>query len=132
MVQVLASLPDDVDAVVEAAWFGLAQHSTGPVPRGMIGHREHALIPPKGDVEKARALLRESGVELPLRLRLDVNSDALEVTAVQVIHGSAKVLVRSIVAIPVVVPPLAEREDARDGLRPAHVPAHDDRFRGRR
>ena len=42
----------DVDAVVEAAWFGLAQHSTGPVPRGMIGHREHALIPPKGDVEK--------------------------------------------------------------------------------
>jgi peptide/nickel transport system substrate-binding protein len=80
----------DVDAVVEAAWFGLAQPSTGPVPRGMIGHRERTLIPPKGDVEKARALLRESGVELPLRLRLDVNSDALEVTAVQVIQWSLK------------------------------------------
>lgn len=80
----------DVDAVVEAAWFGLAQHSTGPVPRGMIGHREHTLIPPKGDVAKARALLREAGVELPLHLRLDVNSDALEVTAVQVIQWSLR------------------------------------------
>ena len=26
----------DVEAVVEAAWFGLAQPSTGPVPRGMV------------------------------------------------------------------------------------------------
>jgi peptide/nickel transport system substrate-binding protein len=80
----------DVEAVVEAAWFGLAQPSTGPVPRGMVGHRDHALIPPAGDPDKARALLAEAGVELPLRLRLDVNSDALELTAVQVIQWSLK------------------------------------------
>jgi peptide/nickel transport system substrate-binding protein len=80
----------DVTAVVEAAWFGLAKPSTGPVPAGMLGHREKTLIPPQGDLEKARSLLREAGVELPLRLRLDVNNDALELTAVQVIQWSLK------------------------------------------
>lgn len=80
----------DVEAVVEAGWFGVAKPSMGPVPRGMIGCRERTLIPPQGDADKARALLREAGVDLPLRLRLDVNSDALEVTAVQVIQWSLK------------------------------------------
>jgi len=80
----------DVEAVVEAAWFGLAKPSMGPVPRGMTGCRERTLIPPGGDTEKAKSLLKEAGVDLPLRLRLDVNSDALELTAVQVIQWSLK------------------------------------------
>ncbi len=80
----------DVTAVVEAAWFSLAKPSTGPVPKGMLGHREKNLIPPQGDPDKALSLLNEAGVELPLRLRLDVNSDTLELTAVQVIQWSLK------------------------------------------
>ena len=80
----------DVEAVVEAAWFGLAEPSMGPVPRGMTGCRERTLIPPRGDADKAASLLREAGVDLPLRLRLDVNSDTLELTAVQVIQWSLK------------------------------------------
>jgi peptide/nickel transport system substrate-binding protein len=80
----------DIEAVVEAAWFGLAKPGTGPVPEGMTGYRERALIPPRGDPVKAKALLREAGVELPLRIRLDTNSDALELTAVQVIQWSLK------------------------------------------
>jgi len=80
----------DIEAIIEAAWFGLAEPSTGPIPKGIVGHRPKTLIPPKGDREKARALLEEAGVELPLRLRLDVNSDALERTAVQVIQWSLK------------------------------------------
>jgi peptide/nickel transport system substrate-binding protein len=80
----------DTEAVVEAAWFGLAETSTGAIPKGMTGWREQALIPPKGDPDKARALLKAAGVKLPLRLRLDVNSDALELTAVQVIQWSLK------------------------------------------
>jgi peptide/nickel transport system substrate-binding protein len=80
----------DAEAVVEAAWFGLAETSTGPIPKGMLGHREHALIPPRGDPEKARSLLREAGVELPLRLRLDVDTNTVVVTAVQVIQWSLK------------------------------------------
>lgn len=80
----------DVEAVIEAAWFGLAETSTGPIPKGMLGHRDNALIPPRGDAEKARSLLRDAGVELPLRLRLDVNNGSLELTAVQVIQWSLK------------------------------------------
>ncbi len=80
----------DAEAVVEATWFGLAEPSMGPVPRGMLGCRERTLIPAKGDADKAKSLLEEAGVELPLRLRLDVNNDALERTAVQVIQWSLK------------------------------------------
>ena len=80
----------DVEAVLEAAWFGLAKVSTGPVPEGMTGHRDSALIPPRGNPEKASKLLAEAGVKLPLRLRLDVNSDSLEVTAVQVMQWSLR------------------------------------------
>jgi len=80
----------DVEAVVEATWFGLADPALGAVPRGMIGCRERSLIPDKGDADKARSLLNEAGVDLPLRLRLDVNSDSLELTAVQVIQWSLK------------------------------------------
>ena len=80
----------DAESVVEATWFGLAEPSMGPVPRGMLGCRERTLIPAKGDADKARSLLKEAGVDLPLRLRLDVNSDALEMTAVQVIQWSLK------------------------------------------
>lgn len=80
----------DVEAVVEAAWFGLARVSTGPVPDGMVGHREKALVPPKGNLEKARALLKDAGVELPLRLRLDCDNKAQTLTAVQVMQWSLK------------------------------------------
>jgi peptide/nickel transport system substrate-binding protein len=80
----------DAEAVVEAAWFGLAEPSMGPVPRGMLGCRERTLIPAKGDADKAKSLLTEAGVELPLRLRLDVSNDALERTAVQVVQWSLK------------------------------------------
>ena len=80
----------DVEAVLEAAWFGLADVATGPVPAGMTGHREAALIPPRGDADRARALLREAGVPLPLRLRLDVPSTARDVTAAQVVQWSLR------------------------------------------
>jgi len=80
----------DAEAVVQATWFGLAEVAMGPIPRGMNGCRERTLIPPRGDAEKAKALLAEAGVELPLRLSLDVNSDARELTAVQVIQWSLK------------------------------------------
>ena len=80
----------DVEAVVEAAWFGLAQVSTGPVPPGMTGHRDKALIPPKGDPDKARGLLAAARVRLPLRLRLDVDNNARNLAAVQVMQWSLK------------------------------------------
>ncbi len=80
----------DVEAVVEATWFGLAEPSTGPIPRGMLGHRERALIPPVGNADKARELLKQAGVELPLRLRLDLTNDTIYLTQAQVIQWSLK------------------------------------------
>jgi peptide/nickel transport system substrate-binding protein len=80
----------DVEAVVEATWFGLAKPSFGPIPRGMTGCRERTLVPVNGDAEVARSLLEEAGVDLPLRLSLDVNSDTLELTGAQVIQWSLK------------------------------------------
>lgn len=80
----------DAEAVVEAAWFGMAEPSTGAIAKGMLGWREKPLVPPKGDPDKARALLAAAAIELPLRLRLDVKSDTLELTAVQVMQWSLK------------------------------------------
>ncbi len=80
----------DVEAVIEAAWFGLAEPATGIIAPGLIGHREQADIPPAGDPDKARQLLTQAGVELPLRLRLDLNSDSLEMTAAQVMQWSLR------------------------------------------
>jgi len=80
----------DVEAILEAAWFGLASVSTGPIPEGMTGHRQHPLVPPAGDPERAKALLAEAGVTLPLRLRLDCTNRARELTTAQVVQWSLK------------------------------------------
>jgi len=80
----------DVEAILEAAWFGLASVSTGPVPEGMTGHRPQALVPAGGDPERARELLQEAGVALPLRLRLDCTNRARELTTAQVVQWSLK------------------------------------------
>lgn len=78
----------DVEAVIEAAWFGLSEPATGMIAPGLIGHLDEAAIPPRGDREVARALLRDAGVELPLRITLDVAASALQLTAGQVVQWS--------------------------------------------
>ena len=78
----------DVAAVIEAAWFGLAEPATGISAPGLVGHREAADIPPQGDRARARALLEAAGVRIPYRITLDVNSASLEMTAAQVVQWS--------------------------------------------
>ncbi|MEM9303547.1 MAG: ABC transporter substrate-binding protein [Pseudomonadota bacterium] len=80
----------DVEAVIAAAWFDQAAPATGIIARGLIGHRKRADIPPRGDPDRARALLREAGVKLPLRLELALPSDSMEMTAGLVIQWSLK------------------------------------------
>ena len=80
----------DVEAVIKAAWFGKATPATGIIAPGLVGHREKADIPLNGDPEIARGLLREAGVTLPLELTLSLPSDALELTAGQVVQWSLK------------------------------------------
>jgi peptide/nickel transport system substrate-binding protein len=78
----------NVEAVIEAAWFGLGTPATGIIAPGLIGYREKADIPLAGDPDKALQLLKEAGVKLPLKLTLAMESDALEMTAAQVAQWS--------------------------------------------
>ena len=75
----------DVEQVVDAASFGSSVPATGLIAPGLIGHRERSLIPPAGDVERARSLLRAAGVQGELELTLDTNM--LWATAAQVVQA---------------------------------------------
>jgi peptide/nickel transport system substrate-binding protein len=78
----------DVDAVIEAAWFGLATPATGIIAPGMIGHRPASDVPRAGDPQRARSLLAEAGVKLPLKLILSLEANALNLAIGQVVQWS--------------------------------------------
>jgi peptide/nickel transport system substrate-binding protein len=75
----------DVDAVLEAAYFGVAERSTGIVAPGLPGHRD--IAPPKRDVEGALALLEDAGVS-DLALSLDLLNKTEYTAAAQVIQAN--------------------------------------------
>jgi peptide/nickel transport system substrate-binding protein len=75
----------DVDAVLEAAYFGVAERATGIIAPGLPGHRD--IAPPKRDVEGARALLDEAGVH-ELALSLDILNKTERTAAAQVIQAN--------------------------------------------
>lgn len=62
----------NVPQILEAAYSGQADVATGMVAPGLVGHREQALIPPEGDLDKAREFLRAAGVD-----NLSLTIDAL-------------------------------------------------------
>jgi len=51
----------DLPLILEAAFFGAADASTGIIAPGLIGHRPESLVPPEANFEKAAQLLAESG-----------------------------------------------------------------------
>src|SRR5919106_1649137 len=75
----------DVDAVLEAAYFGVAERATGIIAPGMPGHRD--IEPPGRDVEGALALLEEAGVS-DLALTLDILNKTERTSAAQVIQAN--------------------------------------------
>ena len=77
----------DVPTILEAAYFGAAEPSTGIIAPGLIGHREKALVPPGADLERAMELLADSG-ESDVSLSLDVLNKTANVTAAQVIQAN--------------------------------------------
>jgi len=52
----------DVPAVLEAAFFGVVERATGFQTKGSMGYRERNIVAER-DVEKAKALMAEAGVE---------------------------------------------------------------------
>jgi peptide/nickel transport system substrate-binding protein len=75
----------DVESAVEAAYFGVAERSTGIVADTLIGHRDQP--PMARDIEAAKALLAEAGVS-DLTLTIDVGLETEELTIGQVVQAS--------------------------------------------
>ena len=78
----------DVDAVLEAAYFGVADRATGIVAPGLIGHREKLLGDPAPNLEQAKALLAEAGHPDGFSCTLDILNKTERLTAAQVIQAN--------------------------------------------
>ena len=79
----------DVPSILDAAYYGAAEASTGIIAPGLIGHRASGLVPPAANLEKARRLLAESG-ETDVNLTLDVINKTAYTTAAQVIQANLR------------------------------------------
>jgi peptide/nickel transport system substrate-binding protein len=77
----------DVPSILAAAYYGVAEASTGIIAPGLAGHREKSLVPPEANFEKARQLLAESG-ESDVSLTLDVINKTTYTTVAQIIQAN--------------------------------------------
>ena len=75
----------DVDAILEGAYFGVPEKSTGLVAPGLVGYT--GVVPDPRDVDGAKALLAEAGVS-SLSVELDVLNTAEFITAAQIIQAN--------------------------------------------
>ncbi|MDX1604591.1 MAG: ABC transporter substrate-binding protein [Candidatus Competibacterales bacterium] len=76
----------NVPQILEAAYFGNAQPSTGIIAPGLIGHREQAMVPPEGDPDKAREYLRQAGAE-GLELNIETQNSPVWKTIAEVVQA---------------------------------------------
>ncbi|RWB65977.1 MAG: peptide ABC transporter substrate-binding protein [Mesorhizobium sp.] len=65
----------NVPQVLDTAYDGQSIAATGIIPPGIVGHRAKSLIPPEGDLAKAKELLEKAGVN-DLTLTLDCTNDS--------------------------------------------------------
>ncbi len=78
----------DVDAVLEAAYFGVATRATGIIAPGLIGHRDKILGDPRPNLEEARRLLAEAGHADGFACTLDIEAKTERLLAAQVIQAN--------------------------------------------
>ncbi len=76
----------DVPSIMQAAFFDVAEPSTGIIAPGLIGHRPATQIPPQADFARARELLDEAGIDR-LELKLDVLNNVTHTTTAQVMQA---------------------------------------------
>ena len=75
----------DVEAILEGAYFGVAERAHGPVSKGLLGYREEA--PAARDVAGAKTLIDEAGAS-GLTITLDTLSDTDFMTAAQIVQAN--------------------------------------------
>ncbi|MDA8000385.1 MAG: ABC transporter substrate-binding protein [Alphaproteobacteria bacterium] len=77
----------DVPTILEAAYFGAVEPSTGIIAPGLTGNRPAGMIAPEANLERARELLEASG-ETGVSLTLNVINKTDFTTAAQVIQAN--------------------------------------------
>lgn len=77
----------DVQSVLDGAFFGVAQRSTGIVAPGMVGNRPANKIA-KPDLDRARKLLAEAGHPRGFKIEIGVRNSAEFINAAQVVAAS--------------------------------------------
>ncbi|NGO55271.1 ABC transporter substrate-binding protein [Allomesorhizobium camelthorni] len=76
----------NVPQILDAAYSGQAAPATGIIPPGIVGHRDKGLVPPEGDVEKAKEFLKKAGVA-DLALAIDCTNDSTYSTIAQTVQA---------------------------------------------
>jgi len=78
----------DVDEVLEAAYFGLAERATGIIAPGLLGHRPQLQGDPRPDRDEARALLAAAGHAGGFVCTLDIEAKTERLLAAQIIQAN--------------------------------------------
>ncbi|MER9282238.1 ABC transporter substrate-binding protein [Mesorhizobium sp. M0522] len=76
----------NVPQILDAAYSGQAAVATGLIAPGIVGHRDKALVPPEGNVEKAKEFLEKAGLA-DLALTIDTLNDSLSLTMAQTVQA---------------------------------------------
>ncbi len=76
----------DVDAILQAVYFGEAQRATGIIAPSLLGHRHAPPLP--RNVDAAKRLLAEAGKAREFRCSIDVLNIAENLTAAQIIQAN--------------------------------------------
>ncbi|SJM32657.1 ABC transporter substrate-binding protein [Mesorhizobium delmotii] len=76
----------NVPQILDAAYSGQAAPATGIIPPGIVGHRDKGLVPPEGDVERAKEFLEKAGVA-DLALTIDCLNDSTSSTIAQTVQA---------------------------------------------
>ncbi|MFV1876388.1 ABC transporter substrate-binding protein [Nioella sp.] len=77
----------DVPSIMEGAYYGVAQPSTGIIAPGLSGHREAPLTGVSANMERAMELMAASG-ERNVSLTIDVLNKSTNVTTAQIIQAN--------------------------------------------
>ncbi|AMX98937.1 ABC transporter substrate-binding protein [Mesorhizobium ciceri] len=76
----------NVPQILDAAYSGQAEVATGIIPPGIVGHREKALVPPEGDLMKAKEFLSKAGAS-DLSLTIDCLNESSSSTVAQTVQA---------------------------------------------
>ncbi|TIL34596.1 ABC transporter substrate-binding protein [Mesorhizobium sp.] len=76
----------NVPQILHAAYSAQVDVATGIIAKGLIGYRDKALVPPEGDLAKAKAFLDKAGVS-DLTLTIDCLNQSTFSTIAQVLQA---------------------------------------------